>query len=195
LTFSLLCGIIKEKRKGRCILPNWCTNTIEIVGDKGQIESLLKLMKTDRSNFDFGAVIPYPEDWAKLDAIAEEWWKLPKDTRGERPADGFNQGGYTWCVSNWGTKWWVEDAGFRDMSEGVNVYFDTAWSPCTPVTLELSKRFPELEFTHYFQEECGDFSGYEKYKNGKSTGSLEGGAYDVEFPGSAVREEDEEDEE
>lgn len=173
-------------------MPNWCTNTIEIVGEKEQIESLLKLMKTDRSEFDFGAVLPYPNEFATLDAIAEEWEKLPTEARGNRPVDGFNSGGYDWCVYNWGTKWWTENVSFGVMSEGVNVYFDTAWSPSIPVTVELSKRFPELEFTHNFQEEGGDFSGYEKFKNGENTGRLEGGAYDVEFPGSCPREEDEE---
>jgi hypothetical protein len=146
-------------------MPNWCECDLYIQGASARIDEFLRLVKGEESNFDFDRLIPYPEHFKKLDQVAAEWDKLhPLPRTGEswkeRPKDGYNQGGYEWCIKNWGTKWPPKCAEVsRSALELVEISFATAWSPPTPVIQRAAELFPELRFElRYF--ECGSmFNG------------------------------------
>jgi Ferredoxin-like domain in Api92-like protein len=50
---------------------------------------------------------------------------------------------------------------------GVEIWLETAWRPPLPVLIELSKKFPELEFQLYFVIE-GIGEGLARFKNGET---------------------------
>lgn len=152
-------------------MPNHISNHLTLKssaddyeGDGKALEELKILMKTDDSPFDFNVLARYPEHWDALDkAWHEAFEKLPRQSMNQLPADGYNHGGYDWCIENWGTKW-----NAYDISYGWDdVYFDTAWSTPRPIWVELSKRFPALEIViEYADEDIGHNCGILVYKDG-----------------------------
>jgi len=145
-------------------MPNWCENDLYVSGSAADVEEVLVAIGGDESQpgFDFNVLIPYPEHFAKLDREMEELGPQGfADRHGAEARDGFNAGGYEWCVKNWGTKWNASDVARRDY-DGVCLSFKTAWAPPTPVILALHKRFPRctlrLEFFEAGNGVCGGFS-------------------------------------
>jgi len=129
---------------------------------------------------------PYPQEFKDLDLKAEEWrkkaddyakslgldrfWcgdKMKKEDRdkfikenGEEPKDGFNQGGYGWCVANWGTKWGFCDAEISHEEKGVLTYFFTsAWSPPVGLVAKMGEKYPNLRFELDYDEPGCAFKG------------------------------------
>lgn len=147
-------------------MPNWCYNEIEVVGENSIIKQMLEKIKTEDSDFDFNTIIPYPKQFADLDA----------KTANEQGygAEGYNSGGYEWCIDNWGTKWGACEASVWNEGEVLSLNFDTAWSPSLPVTKALSIAFPELTFTHKYEEGGCDFSGYTIFKAGEEIENKQG---------------------
>ena len=178
-------------------MPNWCECELYVKGERKEIQQFLEKAKGENGILDFNSFIPYPEEWRKLDKAywgnmekitclrrklketknAREKQKIQKQIEKiskEMPEkDGFNQGGYEWCITNWGTKWnarHLDDYSPNPEELGDNlilVRFDTAWSPPIPVVGKMSEMFPQLEFTlKYF--ECGmGFQGIFKASKGE----------------------------
>jgi len=148
-------------------MPNWCECDLYVEGKNEDVAGFLEFLG---EGFDFNRFIPYPERYRALDEEARRWdeqRKVDPENCGPRPRDGFNQGGYEWCVGNWGTKWNARDVSVPDLSADgsgpnvpeVEINFRTAWSPPLPVILAASKRFPKLAFTLVYFE-CGrEFNG------------------------------------
>ncbi len=147
--------------------------------------------------------IPYPEEFKKLDKLSSNWmdkaddfakkngkdaksWycgdKLSKKLRdqfvkenGEQPSDGFNNGGYDWCLQNWGTKWGICSPELVEESKKELEYaFESAWSPATPVILKMSEMFPTLRFELRYFEQGMAFNGLYICEKGKVTEDKEG---------------------
>ena len=150
-------------------MPNWCWNEVQIIGNNNVIDRLKQAVKSDRNCFDFNKVIPYPEEYR-------------------------NNGGYQWCIDNWGTKWEANEPVVKRSYDGtMYAMFSTAWSPSIPVTAKLAEIFPELHFEHCYEEGGNDFSGVATFIDGECIGSLEG-TYD-EYPLSEHEPNDEEEDE
>ena len=82
-------------------MPNWCGCELLVTGSKKDLDEFAKKAATKKCPLDFNIFIPYPENWRKLDKAAEKARK-----KGEyNVRDGYNNGGYQWCIANWGTKW------------------------------------------------------------------------------------------
>ena len=167
-------------------MPNWCENDLTVEGPKEVIEEFIKFAASE-SPFDFNRLLPYPDEFKRLDDAAEAWDKehaeRPDYDWRARPKDGFNSGGYEWRVKHWGTKWPafhvdVEEpvTGYDGKTLEVVFHFDTAWSPPTPVIAKAAERFPALTFElRYF--ECGCcFNGLFRCSRGEVE-SDESGAY------------------
>lgn len=131
-------------------------------------------MKSDKGPFDFNRIVPYPEHFRELDRIASEWHEQnPRpwspELQASRPKDGYNQGGYEWCLENWGTKWNASCVSLGDLEtwragDGteravVEVHFSTAWSPPKPIIERASILFPELTFDLRYFERGQGFNG------------------------------------
>ena len=129
-------------------MPNWCENILEVSGETEDLEEFARFVKSPDSLFDFNQVIPYPTEYARLDRDP------PPDGK-----DGFNRGGYRWCLDNWGTKWWIQDVHVSGHPTLLTYQFDTAWSPPTPVIAKLIEWFPNLVFELHYKEEGVGFMG------------------------------------
>ena len=93
------------------------------------VASIEEYVKSDEEVFDFNEIVPIPA------AEADNW--------------------YDWNTSNWGTKWNACESSSYDGGFS----FQTAWGPSTPVTIELSKKFPRVKFTHVYCESGSGFAG------------------------------------
>ena len=152
-------------------MPNYCENDLKVTGI-GK-DDFLQAARSDESLFDFNNFIPYPAEWRELDelVIAERkaWTEQPENTRGRYPSrkDGYNSGGYQWCISNWGTKWNASDVRLGDCDEyEINLHFSTAWEPPVPVILAASSKFPQAEFELVYYERGMGFHGILRAQRG-----------------------------
>jgi len=168
-------------------MPNWCENDLTVTGPKEAVLRFKELAKGKKHGEDTVLseenFIPYPEDFRILDEASPflgEHKELPDDVRRRLEAkgldvtrDGYNQGGYEWCIENWGTKWGFCDpklVGEYDYGDGkycLQYSFDTAWSPPIPLVKKMGEMFPELEFDlRYFEGGCG-FNGILRIEGGE----------------------------
>lgn len=107
-------------------MPNWCENDLNIYAYAGGEEAEKQLKEVVAL---FGEDGPFQKIKPLPDAEKENW--------------------YEWHIANWGTKWDLDKDGtsieFDDACSAV-ISFDTAWSPPQPIVLELSRKYPKLEF-------------------------------------------------
>lgn len=181
-------------------MPNWCDNDLRITGPAKELKRFKDFAKetVDGQEEELSAnkFIPYPEKFKKQDELAKKNGekreelkkKLIKEGMSEDKArqkactdipdvkDGYNQGGYSWCCSNWGTKW-----GFCDIELVEEIYrkgkddkcselfytFNTAWSPAIPVIKKMGKMFPLLTFDLRYFEQGAGFNGMYIVDKGK----------------------------
>ena len=154
-------------------MPNWCENDLYVLGAKEDLVRFKEAVKgRDRHGeetlLNEDAIIPYPEHFRKLDEAARQYEEAHPDDWANRPKDGSNQGGYEWCIENWGTKWGFCEVQLVSESDAELQYtFNTAWSPPSPLIKKLGEMFPTLEFElRYF--ECGaGFNGILRIVEGK----------------------------
>lgn len=151
-------------------MPNWCESDLLVFGPQAQLDDFMKFAKSDSSEFDFDKFVAYPEFFRRLDEAAKAWEMAPfKD--GDCPRDGFNSGGYEWCVEQWGTKWpahrvRIEEVDTYEDEGSVVIHFSTAWTPPLPIIRTAARLYPDLMFElRYF--ECGmEFDGILVCQNG-----------------------------
>lgn len=142
-------------------MPNHCHNDLYVHGAPDDVAALLALIGADQTppRFEFGAVIPYPAEWAALDNDMEELGYAGfRDKHGPDAKDGFNSGGYEWRIQEWGTKWCAYEVTRRDYL-GVCVTFQTAWSPPKKVVEALHKLHPKCSLHLEFFERGGAYTG------------------------------------
>jgi CRISPR/Cas system-associated endonuclease/helicase Cas3 len=150
-------------------MPNWCNNSLIVDGPIDDVNSFIEFVKgSDNEPFLFDKVIPYPDEYKVLDEATNRWMKEnPEKSFSEAPPDGFNQGGYEWCVANWGTKWELVGVNASDVNvtpidptkATVSYDFDTAWSPPLPVIEKAGELFPTLRFSLEYEEPGMAFQG------------------------------------
>ena len=155
-------------------MPNYCFNEITIKGPKAKVMELVNLMKGQgrhgdgKYEFDFNKAIPYPEHFQKMDDFATRFYNMNIRCKCMPIHDGYNKGGYDWCISNWGTKWNTMSSAlnlkhYKNGNSVAHYSFDTAWSPCVPVVQALADRFLELKFKIHYKEEGVGFEETEKF--------------------------------
>ena len=129
-------------------MPNWCTNKVEIFGDEVIIEELFRMagVKTDEIDEEISLL--------KTFIPASDY---------HMTQEGYNDGGYEWCISNWGTKW-PESSVYIDGNE---IEFQSPWGPRIEGYARISKKFPQLLFTHFFDEPGMAFMGAVVYQAGE----------------------------
>lgn len=151
-------------------MPNHVHNKLTITGRKQDIDKFFNDVSSDEKLIDVNKIIPYPEKYKKLDEIAQEYVKNNPDDWKNRPNDGYNQGGYEWCIENWGTKWGMYD--FSDLKKNktetsCSLVFYTAWNPALPVFKKIAELYPNLKFSLRYYESGCQFSGKLKIQKGE----------------------------
>lgn len=179
-------------------MPNHCSNDLYVSGPVTEVERFLEKAVTLNEeggatlNEDF--IMPYPEFYKNIDQLSQNWqknfddaWELAKamnpdldystfymEYQQENPrlTDGYNSGGYNWCINNWGTKWGSYDGAKPNLTKTGNtaklkLTFDTAW--CTygeGFMTTLSTIFPDLEIKNRWFERGMMWQGVNIFKNG-----------------------------
>ena len=145
-------------------MPNWCTNRVHISGSAEDVASFTALVRGesgDENTFSFQAILPCPEELHKpilLEGITMEQHAHLQDER-------YQKYGYTdwyhWQVSNWGTKWDASST-YLDYADEESAcwQFETAWNPPEGIYNELSRRFPELSISWFYDEPGVQIAGY-----------------------------------
>ena len=163
----------------------------KIAKQKKEIKRFVKFAKTKKSVLDTEQFIPYPKKYrelddrrkvleakhlakckrAKLDDMSDkdaDAWRKKNPNIAWETSDGFNSGGYEWCLKNWGTKWGICEAELLDDNgDELEYFFTSAWCPPDLVIKKMSKMFPTLIFTlTYFEGGC-EFNGIYKCQKGE----------------------------
>lgn len=156
--------------EGKKIMPNYCDQDLWITGPTEELKKFKAFAKEDIEHFNIfngtyflqefllsaNKFIPYPQGYRDQDKFSIEQSK-----KGIYVPDGFNSGGYEWCVNNWGTKWGICDCVLSreklGKKDGKLFYkFHSAWSPCNKIISAMAERFPELLFKlKYYEMGCG----------------------------------------
>jgi hypothetical protein len=154
-------------------MPNHVENDLYVTGTEEQLNELLALIGVteDPPVFDVARLIPYPDLYKTMD---DEYPKDSKDqeeyhrqieayiTKWNTDRDGYNSGGYEWCLANWGTKWgayhvyyhWRPKPKYATYRTVV-IHYETAWRPLSNAVLgALHARFPEVNMELIYFE-CG----------------------------------------
>lgn len=183
-------------------MPNYCENDLRIFGQSTELKRFMEFAKGKKRHsqqkyeaIDVNKFIPYPKKYAEKDKEAKihnnmlsRMSKSEIEAKGlELMRDGYNSGGYEWCIANWGTKWGIFDShldadnssdisgNLTENEEGELMYhFTTAWSPPLPVILAMSKKFPDLEFILTYFEGGVGFNGIYVCQGGHETRNEEG---------------------
>ncbi len=149
-------------------MPNHVDQDLVITGDAETLKEFVEFAQEGESLLSVNKFIPYPEEYAKLDAEAE----IERKNGNYMAKDGFNAGGYEWCCKNWGTKWGIYNASIKSQKIGkkvgrVKYNCESAWSPAVKIVLAMSKKFPTLTFDMKYYE-CGmQFKGQFIAKGGE----------------------------
>jgi hypothetical protein len=127
-------------------MPNWCYNEVTIDGFTVHLKNLADKAAANNEEGDLSllrAFIPVPEEYLSI--------------------EGYNSGGYEWCINNWGTKWAessIDMTGNRFGNTGQIIYqFDSPWNPPEEGYRKISEMFPNLTFIHYWDEPGLQFCG------------------------------------
>lgn len=143
-----------------------------------QLAAFKKHAQSENEDLCHNNFIPYPEHFAEADRAAEA--ERQKFYNKEIPAypsvqDGYNSGGYQWCLANWGTKWGIYRSKLkRDSQKGLTYSFETAWSAPHPIIKKMSELYPDLRFTMKSYERGMGFKLHVVWENGKMVKNVEG---------------------
>lgn len=156
-------------------MPNHCVNYIHLNADgksKKIMKSLIKTMglKDKPAIFDFNRLIPYPANLKEMDdayyAIKTDDDRIAYEKKYNTKSDGFNNGGYNWCIENWDTKWNSYDVVL--IEEKYSKYWceasfriTTAWGCPEKVIHALAKLYPEISISvEWFERGNGSCGGF-----------------------------------
>ena len=152
-------------------MPNRCSNTITIKGEK----ETLQLLKDNNFSFDF--IRPEP-DWMNT---PNEDGELPIENKHPlytervfRKSKKTDDRWYFWRNENWGTKWDIDCHDIELVDDNTLVVTGaTAWSPPDEILRYATERFPDLEINIKFEESGCDFYGEADFSKGGVTHEFE----------------------
>ena len=152
-------------------MPNWCSNTLELSGDKEVIKKITDWHKDRQSGKTddvglFSLFYPLPSELKDTTSPSREPNKALIEKYG---ADNW----YDWNVAKWGCKWDANEVCMAGETEnGIRLSFDTAWSPPIRFYEKLSADYPELIISASYYEGGCDFCGTYESGFGEETLSM-----------------------
>ena len=149
-------------------MPNWCSNEVEIYGEKEDIAKFVEECFTDFKGtpvLDFAKVMPEPDyDQPQKDGTHNNG--VQKELHDVMP-DWWN-----WRNTNWGTKWnLVPDpegnlTGYELVGKDdgfIQLEFETAWSPPNGIYNEIWAKYPDLTVNWFYREDGCQLAGWLPY--------------------------------
>jgi hypothetical protein len=142
-------------------MPNWCDNNLTITGDAEAIKRFVAdITNEDESIEILKNLVPFPTELEGGDIL---------DHNGNAIGQAFTDGGYSWCLQNWGTKWGDCDTEITVNDDYLVLKYQTAWSPALEGLEQISAMFPTLTFQTDWVEEGWGFIGAASFQNGIGT--------------------------
>jgi hypothetical protein len=142
-------------------MPNWCDNNLTVTGDTDELKRFVAaITNADESITILKNLVPFP---AELEG--EEITALG----GEVVARVFTDSGYSWCLSNWGTKWADCDTEIIIYADYLMLKYATAWSPAIEGLSQISRLFPTLTFQTDWIEEGMQSMGAACFQDGQES--------------------------
>ena len=143
-------------------MPNWTSNRLRIQTgsfSETELKKISELKEIFESDNPFKKIIPEP-NWLE---IKNDDGELPiekqhKNTFGEVvavtrefPSSWKNDDRwYSWRLQNWGTKWDACSVEItRDDEDYLEIRFDTAWSPATPIIEKIRELYQDNDSWTY----------------------------------------------
>ena len=163
-------------------MPNWVYNALYCRGSEEDLDTLAAFFEMDVENrswnpekgtgdlvvehvaFTYMAMRnPFKEPY---NVTREEYHSVKGFSDGKKSGDTAGNW-YNWNNVHWGVKWDAK-ADRVDRYEGIISYhFESPWAPPDmDMLLDMSKKFPKIAFTHYFEEEQG-WGGEYEFQNGE----------------------------
>ena len=136
-------------------MPNWCSNHLEISGNKEVIEKIKKGIHNNDGLFKL--FYPVPEELNYTVGY-------PPSKTDEQIAELVKKYGatdwYDWSLKNWGCKWDARDIEIEESGDDNLLYliFDTPWSPPIDFYTKLANEY-KVEITATYTEEGMSFCG------------------------------------
>lgn len=167
-------------------MPNWCTNTLTVSGEKKALAHLLDLWEPRN----FQSLVPMPKD--EESQVEQARGGMLEEIDNIVGGDLFPPW-YHWRLHNWGTKWDIEDPyeHSEDNEEIIILEFDTAWSPPEPFVERVAKKFPLLTFDLEYYELGNGFAGQAVYSRGEQVEKREGSPEEFDFCSDVLKRIDE----
>jgi hypothetical protein len=142
-------------------MPNWCNNNIELTHkDPAMLERAKAAFLDGKLLNEF---IPLPKE-------LEDTTSPARETNESLVAKYGHSDWYSWCISNWGTKWDISPYGCEIENGQLVGSFDSPWGP--PITayekleelgFEVIAQYhePGMAFAGVYDgfDECYDYSG------------------------------------
>jgi hypothetical protein len=161
-------------------MPNWCNNSVVITHD------FPEMIARAKTAFEAGRLldefIPVPK--ALIDTVSgsfsddEEQRKLKEQSAANLATYGYANW-YDFCVNEWGTKWDIgNDGECQDVENGLQLTFDSAWSPPVEAYKRLEEQGFHIEAMYY--EPGVAFCGEYTTGLGENTIDIEGDSTWVE---------------
>ena len=171
-------------------MPNWCTNRVRIYLDDMSEEEQKKFREeidfplSEDAEFSFQKILPCPEELIthSTSVVTQEKYDehIDKKAKGElskfdtefhpmtqEMADEFiekygHKNWYDWRYANWGVKWDVDDKVYieENHEDSIELEFDTAWGPAEGIHNHLTKTYPNISISWFYDEPGMEFAGY-----------------------------------
>lgn len=155
-------------------MPNWCENKlIALSTNKEQLKEVHDLFdKVEEGVFE--KITPTPKE-----LLESEVWSNNEEKNAEMMAKYGSADWYMWRISNWGTKWDINETHslsyhekYEEMHDGrvlgaVITGFDTAWAPPEEMIYTMSIKYPEVYFHLSYEEPGMAFAGCYAVLNGE----------------------------
>lgn len=121
-------------------MPNWCSNQIEITGDKKGLSQIKGILESNPGGSMFELLVGKLADGQTEEEYEKNWY----DTNCER----------------WGCKWdgGIDLDSINIDEDGIHFYLQTAWSPCNGFLRDLYIKYGVFVKNEY-SEQGNDFAG------------------------------------
>lgn len=148
-------------------MPNWCSNTLTITGDKQELKRIIDAVSTEKDGSTYYTILqslyPCPDDLKNtvsgFSSDPEQQAEYKKAYDANLAKYGFKNW-YDWCCTKWGTKWSDNDTELTSQDDTSIVFsFQTAWSPPTAGIEHISTLFSTVTFELEFYELGCGFAG------------------------------------
>lgn len=162
-------------------MPNWCDNVLKVIGAKDKLEQFVSTL--DDKKLTLGAHIPEPVELGSIFVDSRKkdstmYWRENKNSGhivevsqselDELTAKYGTPDWDEWARKNWGTKWDIEPAQYKYVSNGTRYLefrFKTATASPRPWLKTIGSRFTDLEFELAYAEGDAGFYGFLHIKN------------------------------